>query len=102
MLGQRIEKYRKKKNLTLEQLADKVESSKSYIWELENMHDSNPSVYLVYKISMALNVPMESLICDDSEYQTTDDFFCHDYRRQSSEIKKRLRYILTALCAAED
>ena len=42
-LGEKIKRLRKGKGLTLEQLADRTESSKSYIWELENKNVPRPS-----------------------------------------------------------
>ena len=38
-LGDKIRVLRKQKKLSLEQLAELTESSKSYMWELENKDD---------------------------------------------------------------
>lgn len=38
MLRKKIHDLRKQKGLTLDQLAKQVNSSKSYIWELENKY----------------------------------------------------------------
>jgi DNA-binding XRE family transcriptional regulator len=40
-LGDKIRALRKEKKLSLEQLAELTDSSKSYIWELENKDDPN-------------------------------------------------------------
>ncbi len=42
-LGEKIRALRKQKKLSLEQLAELTDSSKSYIWELENKDDPKPS-----------------------------------------------------------
>jgi hypothetical protein len=42
-LGDKIRALRKQKKLSLEQLAELTDSSKSYIWELENKDDPKPS-----------------------------------------------------------
>lgn len=42
-LGEKIQKLRKAKGLTLDRLAELTESSKSYIWELENKSPPRPS-----------------------------------------------------------
>jgi transcriptional regulator with XRE-family HTH domain len=42
-LGDKIREQRKKKGYTLEELAARSESSKSYIWELENKDPPRPS-----------------------------------------------------------
>ena len=38
--GEKIRALRKENGLTLDQLADKTELSKSYIWELENKNSA--------------------------------------------------------------
>ena len=42
-MGEKIQKLRKKKGFTLEKLAELTNSSKSYIWELENKNPPRPS-----------------------------------------------------------
>ena len=42
-LGDKIRTLRKAKGYTLEKLAELAESSKSYIWELENKEPPRPS-----------------------------------------------------------
>ncbi|MEH6759521.1 MAG: helix-turn-helix transcriptional regulator, partial [Parasphingorhabdus sp.] len=42
-LGEKIRTLRKAKGYTLEKLAELSESSKSYIWELENKNPPRPS-----------------------------------------------------------
>ena len=46
--GEKIRALRKEKKLTLDQLAEKAQSSKSYIWELENkkIHQGLPPTKL--------------------------------------------------------
>ena len=57
----RLKYIRKQNKLTLQALADKVGSSKCYIWELENKN-KNPSAELLYKIASALHCSMEDLL----------------------------------------
>ena len=42
-LGRKIRELRKEKGYTLEKLAELADSSKSYIWELENKNPPRPS-----------------------------------------------------------
>ena len=42
-LGERVREIRQKRGLTLEALADRVGSSKSYMWEIENKDVARPS-----------------------------------------------------------
>jgi transcriptional regulator with XRE-family HTH domain len=60
-IGTNIRKLRLKRNLTLQQLADKVSTSKSYIWEIEK-GVSVPSVLLAAKIAKALKTTVDKLL----------------------------------------
>lgn len=66
-LGKKIRIERKRLGLTLEQLADAIDSSKSYIWELENKDDINPTADKVTKLALALKVPVEYLLNDGQD-----------------------------------
>ncbi len=57
-LGSLIKWARKNSKMTLQQLADQVGSSKSYIWELEN-NRSEPSLWLAGQISNALGIRLQ-------------------------------------------
>lgn len=70
-LGEKIRRLRKEKDLTIEQLADQTDSSKGYIWELENRDTRKPSAEKLIKIAAILNVDIEFLL-DDSK-DTPDD-----------------------------
>ena len=69
-LGEKIHKQRKKLNLTLDDLALKIGSTKSYIWELENKPTVRPSAEKIFKLADALQVSSEFLI-DDSKNEPT-------------------------------
>lgn len=53
-----LKQRRKLSGLTLQELADKIDSSKSYVWELEN-NRCDPSGKKLCLISRALKTPME-------------------------------------------
>jgi transcriptional regulator with XRE-family HTH domain len=61
MIGNAIRQERKKANLTLEELAKRVGCGKSYIWELENGKIKNPSFDKINRISLSLNIDLETL-----------------------------------------
>ena len=61
-LGDKIREHRKKKGYTLEKLAELTESSKSYIWELENKSPLRPSADKVARIASALGVTSDYLV----------------------------------------
>lgn len=71
-LGDKIRRLRKDvKKLTLEELAEKTDSSKGYIWELENRDTRKPSAEKLMKIADVLGVTAEFLL-DDSKTEPDD------------------------------
>jgi transcriptional regulator with XRE-family HTH domain len=64
LLGLRIAFYRRKKNLTQEQLADAVECNTSFIGQLESNNGERihaPSLYTLFRIAEVLEVPVSKL-----------------------------------------
>lgn len=58
-LAQRIERLRKEKGLTQEELAEKAGLHRAYFWDIEN--GRNISVKTAYKIARALGVSLSEL-----------------------------------------
>lgn len=69
-LGEKIRTERKRLKLTLDELAEKTGSSKSYIWELENRPVIRPSAEKISKIAEVFGVTVEFLIDDEAITQT--------------------------------
>ena len=63
-LGDKIRAQRTQKKYSREQLAELTDSSKSYIWELENKDDPKPSAEKIGKIAAVLEVTTEFLLTD--------------------------------------
>lgn len=72
-LGEKIRAERKRQKLTLDDLAEKTESSKSYIWGLENGPAVRPSADKILKIATALNVSVDFLLDNEKVTQSQDD-----------------------------
>jgi XRE family transcriptional regulator, master regulator for biofilm formation len=62
MIGNRIQQLRKEKNLSLSQLAEKTNISKSYLSSIERNIQVNPSIEILVKIASALDIEVEMLI----------------------------------------
>lgn len=96
-LGEKIHALRKAKGLTLEQLAEQTESSKGYIWELENRNTRKPSAEKLMKIAVILGVTAEFLLDDDkSEPDDTvikTAFFRKFEKLDENDQKKFMRII---------
>lgn len=96
-IGEKIQKLRKEKGLTLEQLAELADSSKSYIWELENKNLPRPSAEKLSKIAAQLGVTIEYLMDQGqtvTEADATDEMFFRKYRQMNPEVKKKIRKMI--------
>ena len=71
ILGQNIKDMRKTLNMTQERLADIVDLSTVFISQIET-GSGKPSLETIYKISLALNVPIDDLVKNTSEELTSD------------------------------
>lgn len=98
-LGNKISELRKKKGLSLDDLATKTQSSKSYIWELENKDDPRPSAEKLNKIAAELGVTADYLMSADTappDQEVLDQVFFRKYQSMPDDTKKRLRQIVDA------
>jgi len=93
-LGKKIRQLRKEKRYTLEKLAELSDSSKSYIWELENKNPPRPSADKVAKIAAVLGVTTDYLM-DATETvkveDATDTAFFRKYRKMDATTKDKIR-----------
>ena len=94
--GEKIRTLRKDRGLTLDQLAEKTESSKSYIWELENKNPPRPSAEKIAKIAGVLGVTSDYLMDDkDQNKESAEDLaFFRKYRDIDPTTKERVRQML--------
>ena len=96
--GNRIRELRKNKGLTLEALAEKIGSTKSYVWELENKPNIRPSATKVYKIAVVLETTVEDLMGESvSADEVEDQVFFREYHELKLETKQQLKSILNVL-----
>jgi transcriptional regulator with XRE-family HTH domain len=98
-LGDKIHALRKQKRLSLEQLAELTDSSKSYIWELENKDDPKPSADKITRLAAVLEVTTEFLLTNSvstPDDAVLDEAFFRKYKTMSDGDKKKLRRILDA------
>ena len=92
-LGDKIRELRKKEGYTLEKLAELTDSSKSYIWELENKSPPRPSADKIAKIARVLGVTAEYLVdpADTQVAEAADEAFYRKYRLMDPTTKERIR-----------
>jgi len=96
-LGEKLRALRQQKKLSLEQLAELTDSSKSYIWELEHKDAPNPSADKISKLATALEVTTEFLLSDATatpDSEVIDEAFFRKYKAMPESTKKQIRKIL--------
>jgi XRE family transcriptional regulator, master regulator for biofilm formation len=62
MVGRKIHEIRKKKGLTLTEVAERANISKSYLSNIERDLNQNPSIFIIKKLSMVLDVDVKVLL----------------------------------------
>ena len=96
-LGEKIHRLRKDKRLSLEKLGELTESSKSYIWELENKNPPRPSADKIAKIASVLGVTADYLV-DTRESEpapnVVDEAFFRKYRNMPAPTKEKIRQLV--------
>lgn len=99
-LGEKIRAERKRLKLTLDQLAERTGSSKSYIWELENRPVVRPSADKIAKIAEVFGVTVEFLLNDGKETPSSSDedqVFFRRFADLDPSKKAKLKAILDVL-----
>jgi transcriptional regulator with XRE-family HTH domain len=95
--GDKIKALRRERKLTLDDLATRVGISKSYVWELENRPQANPSAEILDKVAAQLGVPLTYFLEEEStkpREQYLDEAFFRNYQRLEAPEKEQLRRIL--------
>ena len=96
-LGEKIHQLRREKGFSLEKLGELTESSKSYIWELENKNPPRPSADKIAKIASVLGVTADYLINtqqSEPDAGVVDEAFFRKYRNMDDPTKEKIRRIV--------
>lgn len=99
-LGTKINELRRQKGLTLEQLAQATDSSKSYMWEIENKEVARPSAEKLERIANVLGVTAGFLMDatqDQPSESDKDQAFFRKYKKLDEPVKEQLMRILDVL-----
>lgn len=62
MIGSNIQELRKKKGLSLSELAERTSISKSYLSNIERNLNQNPSIHIIKKLALVLDVDLKVLL----------------------------------------
>lgn len=83
MIGERVKKYRLDKGLSLSELADRAGVAKSYLSSIERSIQSNPSIQFLEKVAAVLDISVEALLANDTNYELDSDW--EDLVREAME-----------------
>ncbi len=70
MIGSNINNIRKRRGLTLSELADRANVSKSYLSNIERNLNQNPSIQVIEKIAAVLDVDLTNILHADATVET--------------------------------
>ncbi len=95
---ERLAKIRKDKNLSVNELAEIIELHHSQLRRYEK-GDSQPTLDVLKKLAIALNVPGDALLFDEEERKPPQDFMLQfdALTELSEEEKKVVRAVLDGL-----
>ena len=96
-LGEKIRALREEKGLSLDKLAKLTESSKGYLWELENRDSPNPSIDKIDRIARELGVTVEFLLSgtvSTPDQRVADQAFFRRYQDLTPDAKAKISKFL--------
>jgi len=97
-LGEKLRKHRSEKGYSLDRLAKMTDSSKSYLWELENRDTRKPSAEKLTKIAEALSVTTGYLLDENADFDEKHmkEAFFRKFNRLDEGDKKRIEEMIDA------
>ena len=97
-LKDKLREHRLKVGLSLDELAIRTGSSKSYLWELENRGEKKPSAEKLSKIAEHLGVTTGYLLDDKAEMDDSQvkEAFFRKFNRLDDDDKKRIQDMIDA------
>ena len=93
LLGKQIRKQRKLKNYTLEQLAERLEVSTTFIGQIERAKGV-PSLETLVKIANVLEVSTDSLLFGDLNAKAGDTHFVNEILNMTADFSSKERELL--------
>ncbi|MEQ2525820.1 XRE family transcriptional regulator [Robertmurraya yapensis] len=96
MIGKKIYQYRIKRGLTLSELAERAGIAKSYLSNIERSLNRNPSIQVVEKIALVLDVDIGTLLdihkSKENQLETEWVEFVNELKESGIEKKQIQEY----------
>ena len=95
-LGAKIKRHRQEKGYSLDKLAELTDSSKSYIWELENRDTRKPSGEKLTRIAQTLSVTTDYLLDDktEPEEEVFKEAFYRSFKRLDADDQEKIKQMI--------
>ena len=95
-LGDKIRRHRQEKGYSLDKLAEITESSKSYLWELENRDTRKPSAEKLTRIAQALSVTTDYLLDESASPNeaVTKEAFFRKFSKLDADDQKKIEQLV--------
>lgn len=97
VMGRNIARIRNKNHMTQEQLAEKIDVSTVFVSQVETAV-RKPSLETIYKISMALNTTIDTLVGNDS-LQTKFDEIAQLLKDKNADEVKFIIGVIREICS---
>jgi transcriptional regulator with XRE-family HTH domain len=96
-LAAKLKGLRIRKGLSLQELADRVNSSKAHIWDLETGRSKNPSIDLLTNLAKALEVSIADLVGENPQGEGEDPQVVAMYRELKDLTPEDRKVIQTVI-----
>ena len=95
-LGDKLRRHRQEKGYSLDKLAEITESSKSYLWELENRDTRKPSAEKLTRIAEALGVTTGYLLDESAapDEAVKREAFFRKFSKLEAEDRKKIEQMI--------
>lgn len=84
MIGSTIQELRKQKGLSLTELADRANISKSYLSNIERNLNQNPSLQVMQKIAGVLDIELKTLL----NLESSQNYLEHEWVEFIKDLKE--------------
>lgn len=99
--GEKVREERERLKLSLDEIGERVGSTKSYIWELENKDSVRPSADKVFRLAEVFGVAPEYLMDETGrikrDAEQFDKVFFSKFQKLGLENKKILKRFMDSL-----
>ena len=92
MFGSKIKTERKRQNITLEKLAERIGISRNFLWEIEAGRKA-PALNTLYRLAIALNISIDYLMGTTDKNKHINDG--DTPTEQELQVTKILEYLNT-------